>query len=35
MSLGKITNLRDWKSHKSGGWREVDREKEKGKNILF
>jgi hypothetical protein len=32
--LGKVINLRDWKNNKSGGWRDIDREKEKGKRTF-
>jgi hypothetical protein len=34
MSLGRIINLRDWKNNKSGGWRETETEKEKGKRTF-
>jgi hypothetical protein len=35
MSLGRIINLRAWKNNKSGGWREINREKEKAKKTFY
>jgi hypothetical protein len=35
MSWGRIINLRDWKNNKSGGWKEIDRKRERKEHFVL